>query len=158
MDPMYAALIFIVGFIVGGLICVLAFSKFSNKASLLDDLTKTKRELARVKRTVSDYFTTADNFYCEMDKKYQTYIKFMQESAKKICPESPGLFDISAKKEAEAKQTVAAASVSTTANLPAEVKEDDTEAKKDADNVATPKDFVVEDSAENKEKESSPRI
>ena len=82
----------------------------------------------------------------------------MQESAKKICPENPGLFDISAKKEAEAKQTVAAASVSTTANLPAEVKEEETEAKKDADNIATPKDFVVEDSAENKEKESSPRI
>ena len=39
-----------------------------------------------------------------------------------------------------------------------EVKEEETEAKKDADNIATPKDFVVEDSAENKEKESSPRI
>ena len=78
-----------------------------------------------------------------------------------VCPSAAAAnngFASAAYTFAEAKQTVAAASVSTTANLPAEVKEEETEAKKDADNIATPKDFVVEDSAENKEKESSPRI
>ena len=154
MDPMYAALVFIIGFIVGGLICVFAFAKFSNKSSLLDELTKNKRELARAKRTISDFFNTADDLYSQFDKKYQAYTRFMKDSAQRLCPEEPGLFDLMEDENSEGNGTRR-----NKISLKQQEESSEKQIQENTNLTQTPRDFVADDENENdKEHDTATRI
>ncbi len=84
MSLMIIALAFIIGFLLGGLICYILLTKFTNKNSLIDELTKLKRDAAIRHRIINEFFSNAENQFLVLDRAYKSYAKFMQNSSKRF--------------------------------------------------------------------------
>lgn len=84
MSLMIIALAFIVGFLLGGIICYILLTKFTNKNSLIDELTKLKRDAAIRHRIINEFFSNAENQFLVLDRAYKSYAKFMQNSSKRF--------------------------------------------------------------------------
>ena len=84
MNLMQLSLAFIVGFLLGGVAAYFAFTKFFSKHHLQDELTSTRRELANTKRTLNEFFISADSMFMQLDKNYRQFADLMAEAAGRI--------------------------------------------------------------------------
>ena len=91
MNLMQISLAFIVGFLLGGLGCYIAYTKIFSKQHLQDELTSTRRELARAKRSLSDFFTSADAAFAQLDKNYREFAALLRDGAGRLS-QNPDLF------------------------------------------------------------------
>lgn len=89
---MFIVLAFIIGFFIGALCYSLGFLKIFPNHKVMDELTRTKRELASAKRILDEFFKTSGHLFSELDKSYRDYAKFMNEAASKLSSSDGSLF------------------------------------------------------------------
>lgn len=89
---MFVVLAFIVGFFIGALCYSLGFLKIFPNHKVMDELTRTKRELASAKRILDEFFKTSGHLFGELDKSYREYAKFMNGAASKLSSSDGSLF------------------------------------------------------------------
>lgn len=107
MNLIHVSLAFIVGFLLGGMVCYFAYGKLFSKHQLQDELTSTRRELANSKRALNDFFVNADSQFVLLDKNFRQFASMMAEAASRL-NQSPDLFDISRDEEKKGKAKAAA--------------------------------------------------
>ena len=89
---MFIVLAFIIGFFIGALCYSLGFLKIFHYHKVMDELTRTKRELASAKRVLDEFFKTSGQLFGDLDKSYREYAKFMNEAASKLSTQDGSLF------------------------------------------------------------------
>ena len=89
---MFIVLAFIIGFFIGALCYSLGFLKIFPNHKVMDELTRTKRELASAKRVLDEFFKTSGQLFGDLDKSYREYAKFMNEAASKLSTQDGSLF------------------------------------------------------------------
>ncbi|MBQ9273530.1 MAG: DUF1043 family protein [Succinivibrio sp.] len=88
----YLALAFIGGFLIGVVSCWLLATKLLKNNKMLDELTRTKRDLASAHRVLDEFFKTSGNLFAQLDKDYRHYARFMSKAAQRLTTNEEELF------------------------------------------------------------------
>ena len=81
----------VIGIIAGYVICFFT-SKKHDKGRLEDELTNAKRDLARQKQIMNDFFMGASSLFEQFDNSYQAYATYMDEQSRKLMPQLGTMF------------------------------------------------------------------